>query len=655
MTFQPDPNQTLSIDDINYVVTEHPSAPGIPYGQEGRAATVFQLTSPSGTFAFKVFKPRFRTPSLVTQAEQLTQYAGLPGLQVCQRIVLTPFRHAPLLRTEPDLTYAVLMPWVEGTTWQEMVAIKTTITPRQSLAAARELAKILALMEERSMAHCDISGSNLILSPDLTAVSLVDVEGIYAPTLNRPEALPSGSPGYAHKSVQGGVWSPQADRFSGAVILAEMLGLCLDVVKTHSWGETFFEPAELQQESPRYQTLVSGLRSFWGEAVVNLFQRVWKSDRLVDCPTFGEWLVTLPEKPIEVQSTPAKKPAEVDSQIPFTVIQFMMAAERSARDHDWQKSVELYTLAVQAAGAEAVPDVKAWLEEISSQPPPTTQPAAPAAKTSPDKPQPAEIKSAPPVAIPPITTASPQPLTIPFAPGVAMEFVYIPAGEFLMGSAPSDREAVDEERPQHPVWLSEYWMGKYPVTNEQYQAFVNLTGSKMPDHWKNGKIPQGKEKHPVANVNWQDAANFCNWLSSQSGKKVYLPSEAQWEKAARGDKGFLYPWGNRKPDTSLSNFGGSTGSTSEVGAYSPQGDSPYGCADMAGNVWEWCLDWFHANFYSSRPYPDINPLGPAFTKFRVMRGGSFFDQVKDIRTTRRSNDNPFHLFNNVGFRIVLIN
>jgi hypothetical protein len=120
MTFQPDPNQTLSIDDINYVVTEHPSAPGIPYGQEGRAATVFQLTSPSGTFAFKVFKPRFRTPSLVTQAEQLTQYAGLPGLQVCQRIVLTPFRHAPLLRTEPDLTYAVLMPgWREplGRKW----------------------------------------------------------------------------------------------------------------------------------------------------------------------------------------------------------------------------------------------------------------------------------------------------------------------------------------------------------------------------------------------------------------------------------------------------------------------------------------------------------------------------------------------------------
>jgi hypothetical protein len=325
MSFRPNAHDELIIDGVAYRIAEHPAAPGFPYGQEGRAGIVYCLQNPAtaSKAALKVFKPRFRTPALVSQAEKLAAFADLPGLTVCRRTVLTRAQNADLLRQHPDLIYAVLMPWIEGPTWTEVMLEKRPLTPQQALDLARALAEVLESMEVHGLAHCDLSGPNVLL-PMLagqtadrrpqtayrppSAVELVDVEGLYAPGLPRPEALPSGSSGYAHRTAREGLWGPTADRFAGAVLLAEMLGWCDPQVVQAAWGESYFDPQEMQQDTPRYRTLMAALERRWGSNVARLFERAWRSDSLLDCPTFGEWLVALPEHPVAQAfslSTPA--------------------------------------------------------------------------------------------------------------------------------------------------------------------------------------------------------------------------------------------------------------------------------------------------------------------------------------------------------------
>jgi hypothetical protein len=274
----------------------------MPHGQEGRAGIVYHLLPYSGkkavgeSLALKVFKPRFRLPYLVNQSEKLASFADLPGLQAARRTVLTPTRHVDLLRKEPDLTYAVLMPWIEGPTWLEVVLDKKPFSAEQSLTLARALAEALVHMEERGLAHCDLSGPNVML-PALTGgtgIALIDLEGFYATGMLQPQSLSSGSAGYAHQQAGGGLWGPESDRFAGAVLLAEMLGWCDSQVTQAAWGESYFEPGETQQNGKRYQTLVTSLRGHWGDGVAGLLERTWQSDSLSDCPTFGEWLVALP-------------------------------------------------------------------------------------------------------------------------------------------------------------------------------------------------------------------------------------------------------------------------------------------------------------------------------------------------------------------------
>jgi formylglycine-generating enzyme required for sulfatase activity/tRNA A-37 threonylcarbamoyl transferase component Bud32 len=242
-----------------------------------------------------------------------------------------------------------------------------------------------------------------------------------------------------------------------------------------------------------------------------------------------------------------------------------------------------------------------------------------------------------------------QTLILTLAPGVEMEFVCVTAGEFLMGSDPKrDQKAEKNEQPQHKIYLDEYLIGKYPVTNRQYQTFVKASGYKTPCHWKNGAIPQGKEKHPVVSVSWKDAFAFCEWTSRSSGVKVRLPSEAEWEKAARGIDGRLYPWGDQAPDAKRCNYNMNIKNTTSLGRYSPQGDSPYGCVDMAGNVWEWVNDWINDTFYQNSPAS--NPNGPASGKYRVLRGGSWDGLEGSLRSANRTYVEPVDTSDGIGFR-----
>ncbi len=230
----------------------------------------------------------------------------------------------------------------------------------------------------------------------------------------------------------------------------------------------------------------------------------------------------------------------------------------------------------------------------------------------------------------------------PFEP----KLVLIPAGEFLMGSDPKkDRHADKSEQPQHRPYLPDYYMAKTPATNTQYAAFVQAAGHKPPDHWEAKKPPQGKEDHPVVNINWRDAMAYCKWLAEITAKPYRLPSEAEWEKAARGTDGRIYPWGNEWDAKRCNNRESGKDDTTPVGAY-PQGASPYGLLDMAGNVWEWTISLY-------RPYPYQSRDGredPRAEGSRVLRGGSWDDDYRTARVSIRGR----HLFGDfVGFRLVI--
>ncbi|XID94308.1 hypothetical protein ACF3MZ_07235 [Paenibacillaceae bacterium WGS1546] len=305
MAFQPEVNSQLAINGQRFTIGAHPNAPAIPYGQEGRQGTVYLLHSEDRRKkkALKVFRSKFVNPSLVYHTQQIAKFSGVEGLLACERSIVTPQNNSELLRAEPDLLYAVMMAWIEGPTWMDMLLNKRKLTRRQSHSAAYALAQALVAMEQRGLSHGDLSAPNVMLPMfgdrgasvrPVDYVQLIDLEQMYASHLERPEHLPVGSPGYAsqrHPLTQ--MWGPQSDRFAGAVLLTEMLGACSDFFFDSAWGESYFAPEETQNYGDRYAKLVEFVRSEWGEPIVSLFIRAWESGDLSQCPTFGEWLIEL--------------------------------------------------------------------------------------------------------------------------------------------------------------------------------------------------------------------------------------------------------------------------------------------------------------------------------------------------------------------------
>jgi formylglycine-generating enzyme required for sulfatase activity len=217
--------------------------------------------------------------------------------------------------------------------------------------------------------------------------------------------------------------------------------------------------------------------------------------------------------------------------------------------------------------------------------------------------------------------------------------IYIPPGKFMMGSVDGD----DDEKPLHEIDLDGYWIGKYEVTFAQYERYCNEAKIEIPDD-----IGWGRENRPVICVSWDDAAAYCQWLSQKTGLKFKLPTEAQWEKAARGSDQHKYPWGSREPDKDLANFSSNIGSTTPVDSY-PAGASTYGLLDMAGNVWEWCSDWYEADYYKNSP--PKNPAGPNSGSYRVVRGGRCSSLARSLRCAYRSSDGPSDRSFLLGFRL----
>ena len=257
------------------------------------------------------------------------------------------------------------------------------------------------------------------------------------------------------------------------------------------------------------------------------------------------------------------------------------------------------------------------------------------------------------------------------------DLVYVPAGAFKMGDNFGDGES--RERPVHAVTLDAFYIGKFEVTNADWRKFRDDAAYDDTKLWPNGRVvPKdqspywtqannhggampGSDNYPVLGVNWDAATAYCHWLSAKTGKTYRLPTEAEWEKAARGTDQRRFPWGNNIDATYASFTKSANFETAQVVGYydgSKRGDfqthsgaSPYGAMDMAGNVMEWCQDWYGRGYYAESAKK--NPQGPANGAYRVLRGGGFFFEPQDARSYARSGGWPsLQAWRMVGFRLV---
>ena len=258
----------------------------------------------------------------------------------------------------------------------------------------------------------------------------------------------------------------------------------------------------------------------------------------------------------------------------------------------------------------------------------------------------------PPTEVPPIeeSTTVPEPSLVPVSlsgPEAGSEMAwmdgsilsFVPAGEFTMGSGSA-------EAPKKTVFLGDYWIFQTKVTNSMYAFCVAVGACAAPAQELGTPLYDNSiyANYPVVGVSWDMAANYCSWVGDG------LPSEAQWEKAARGASGGQFPWGNANPDCNQGNFAGCVDTLTDVTKYA-EGASPYGLLDMAGNAFEWVNDYYSENYYNSAPFE--NPTGPSSGEFRVVRGSGFeteFDQVTSA--IRRPAGNAYHN-RDLGFRCVI--
>ena len=218
-----------------------------------------------------------------------------------------------------------------------------------------------------------------------------------------------------------------------------------------------------------------------------------------------------------------------------------------------------------------------------------------------------------------------------------IEMIRVPEGVFEMGTPQGSQP---NEEPEHEVRLNEFYIDRFEVTNVAYREFVDATGHRVPAHWRNRTFPDHLANHPVVNVSWEDAQAYAKWC----GKR--LLSEAEWERAARGEEGADYPWGN-SCSTERANYDNPQGKTRPVDYYE-RGKSSDEVWDLCGNVGEWVADWYADGYYAQSP--EENPTGPTSGSEKVYRGGAFHGNRMDIRALTRLSAPPYSTLDFVGFR-----
>ncbi|WP_242217365.1 tetratricopeptide repeat protein [Bacillus cereus group sp. BfR-BA-01380] len=299
MGFRPEVAEKIILNKAEYAFTRHPAVFGLdmPYGQEGRQGIVYQLKNENNSerIALKVFKERYREEK--HQLQFLQPLSSILGFKVSSRYIVTKEEHPGAIEKSEELVNSIVMPWIEGPTWADILQEQKSLSKQQCFVIAEAFVTTLKTMEEQQIAHNDLSSSNILI-PYLSenqivgqhTIELVDIEQMYSPKSKKPSLLPAGSAGYAPTFLKGGIWQPEADRFAGAILLAEILSWYDPKVREQKWTDaSYFKTEEIQTACERYRTLQHSLQSNWTEKVVDLLERTWNSNTFMECPSFAEW------------------------------------------------------------------------------------------------------------------------------------------------------------------------------------------------------------------------------------------------------------------------------------------------------------------------------------------------------------------------------
>ncbi|NPV87581.1 MAG: SUMF1/EgtB/PvdO family nonheme iron enzyme [Anaerolineae bacterium] len=533
---------------------------------------------------------------------------------------------------EHDGTPYLVMPYLSGGTLRQRMGRKMTLEEAGRLLLP--LMQALAYAHDEGLVHRDVKPGNILLSksgqPMLADFGIVKIVEGEEMTHLTSTGMGVGTPEYMAPEQWRGEITPQVDVYALGVVLYEMLsGEKPYTGKTP--GEVLLK--QMSEPLPDVRQKAEGL-SAAGAALVERALARDVSQRWGSMEEFAaaleralrgeevERTETAPRPVAAVQRTPALEGDE-ETRDDLAVVRPLAVsvgdvAQQSLRAGGLPRWVwglgliglVVVVLLVFAAGRAAAP--------LFATPTPTATATSTATPT-----------------MTPTPTATLGVGATMISEKDGMELVYVPAGEFEMGSQEGDYD----ERPVHTVYLDAYWIDRTEVTNAMYAKCVQDGACDEPgsrgsatrsDYYGNSSYAD----YPVINVDWHMADAYCRW----AGRR--LPSEAEWEKAARGTDGREYPWGDGAPSCGLANYDAGNycvGDTSAVGSY-PEGASPYGALDMAGNVWEWVADWYDANYYANSPRE--NPKGASSGEYRVVRGGSWYYVVISVRAANRGRSVP---------------
>jgi formylglycine-generating enzyme required for sulfatase activity/serine/threonine protein kinase len=589
--------------------------------------------------------------------------------------------HERIVRTHAVFSergnYYIVMEYLAGGSLEARLAERGALPVDETIHVAADVAEGLAYAHERKVVHCDLKPANVLFTADGHA-KIADFGIAHVPRemFSRSWATASGFvagtlPYMSPEQADGVRDDPRADLYAlGAVLYRMLTGRTyLEFDPRDTPGAQARNVGRIQTEPPVPPSVHNRRVPAWLDAVVLRALAKRPDDRYANA---GELLAALARKGIAPIPAPFEAETVVVSPLPKPV-QAQPQPQPQPRPQPQPQPQPLPRWLWPAIGGTAALLVIVVIVLIASagggpKPPAATatRPAvaqitvAPNATTRPPTVVPQPTATTAPTATPmPTTTTRPPTGTVAPAPAPSlgidstrvsdkdgMTLLYVPAGEFTMGSADGDSDASSDEKPQHKVALDAYWIDRTEVTNAQYRKCVAAGACQPPSNsssYTRSSYYGAAEydNYPALYVSWEAAQKYCQW----AGRR--LPTEAEWEKAARGADGRIYPWGNAAPDNQRANFNLNKGDTTTVGSY-PAGASPYGALDMAGNVWEWTADWYNETYYQNAPTQ--NPKGPDSGQYRVLRGGSWFNVQRDVRAANRGRGDPDGVNDVVGFR-----
>lgn len=528
----------------------------------------------------------------------------------------------------------IVMDLIEGENLHRLVQEHGAQPEAVVLNWARQILDALVYLHAHKIIHRDIKPHNMILTPD-DRIMLVDFGLVKLFDPSQPSTLTLlrgvGTPEYApleQYSREVGHTDPRSDIYAlGATLYTLLAGKPPPDVHVRL----------LHPDTMRSVRELNPQISFGTESIIEKAMGLYPQQRY---QTAQDMLLAFGFSPSrldtpKIERAPAPRPApaaQFDAPPASETVTSLPTPVESARETIEAAAVETPEDVVTTRQPSAT-DLLAAFESAHPIPAAPTEPLLHKTQVLPPRPK--------------LTVSIVQGiLRMQIGAGHFIEFVRVPAGPFWMGSAPrADIHAQPDEMPQLYVELKEFWISKFPITVAQYTIFTNATNRVAPFDF-----PQ-KSGYPVVNVSWYDASVFCRWASDLTDKQVRLPTEAEWEKAARGTDGRLYPWGNEFDAARLNCAEAKLPGTTPVDGFAG-GASPYGAWDMAGNVWEWVEDWYKPDYYTERVTQ--NPQGPETGYYKALRGGAWFSDRAHVRAADRTHFNPENRYDYVGFRIVLI-